>query len=429
MKAPDLAPLIVEWSPSQVIAFEPTSKRAQRGETIAQAISGFSTSRDVLATVSRRSAFVKTARIPNVEPDETRLILDTLVAGLFPIPPAEVSYDFRLSGDLNTEGRLTLVGAVRSSDLRSLHEQAKAAGVQASRVVPAALGSVLLAENLGHLDCAVAQQTEDGLAIDLIAGGELRYSRVCAMPVSHAGIEAEVARTFAAAGLPCSPTLAAGGLPFAEADLHAKTSSMEAFALPSARNLRFNVETTETIRARVKAQRSQRLRVSLLVLTVSVLLGVAVLMERDAETRKVQSFVDYWNGVVNRKRVIRKHEESRVAANQGYADVVSRAFTPGQYFSDVVTLISNTAPPTVWLTGITLERGKPLIMRGISTNSNAVADYVAKLSAEPRLRDVKLVVANNATIDKTPVVQFSVSAFPVGNLPLLDATTKGAPKR
>ena len=106
------------------------------------------------------------------------------------------------------------------------------------------------------------------------------------------------------------------------------------------------------------------------------------------------------------------------------ADSIKRAFEPAQKASDVMTLIANQSPKGLWLTGITFERGKTTFVRGTSKDSAGVSDYLQALTTEERLRDVKLVFANNGDIDKTPVVQFSIQGFAVGNLPLVDAKKK-----
>jgi len=61
------------------------------------------------------------------------------------------------------------------------------------------------------------------------------------------------------------------------------------------------------------------------------------------------------------------------------------------------------------LGGITLERSRPLIVRGTAMNGEAVTTLLQKLSSDPRFRGATLVVENNAMIGTTPVVQFSMS--------------------
>ena len=90
--------------------------------------------------------------------------------------------------------------------------------------------------------------------------------------------------------------------------------------------------------------------------------------------------------------------------------------------------MSNDLPKNAWLTNVGVGRGQNIVIRGTATTGDDVAAYVQALSKEARLRDVKLIFANNSLIESTPVVQFSVSAFPVANLPLVDKVAKGAKK-
>jgi Tfp pilus assembly protein PilN len=90
-----------------------------------------------------------------------------------------------------------------------------------------------------------------------------------------------------------------------------------------------------------------------------------------------------------------------------------------------LALASALAPSDVWLTGVTFERGKPLLVRGTALSGASVAAYLQSLSGQSRFRDVKLVFANDATIETTQVQQFSISAHAVGNLPLTDPKAQG----
>jgi Tfp pilus assembly protein PilN len=95
-----------------------------------------------------------------------------------------------------------------------------------------------------------------------------------------------------------------------------------------------------------------------------------------------------------------------------------RAFEPAQPLSDLAAVVDDSLPPGAWLTGLSIERGKPLQMRGAARTADDVARFMDTLGATSRFRDVKLVFANSARIDETPVVQFSVTAVGVGNLPM-----------
>ncbi len=71
-----------------------------------------------------------------------------------------------------------------------------------------------------------------------------------------------------------------------------------------------------------------------------------------------------------------------------------------------------------------MERGKPLTFRGTAISDQAVKTFLDGLAVTDRLREVKLLFANNATIEETPVVNFSVQATLVGNLPMVEKEKK-----
>jgi len=97
---------------------------------------------------------------------------------------------------------------------------------------------------------------------------------------------------------------------------------------------------------------------------------------------------------------------------------LTTAFQPAQPLSDIAGVITDSLPSGAWLTGLTVERGKPVDIRGASKTSDDVGRFVDALSGNPRFRDVKLVFANSAMIGKAPVIQFNVTATGVGNLPM-----------
>ena len=106
-------------------------------------------------------------------------------------------------------------------------------------------------------------------------------------------------------------------------------------------------------------------------------------------------------------------------------NTLRRAFQPAQPLSDISAVVDDSLPPGAWLTGLTVERGKPLDLRGTAKTAGDVTRLVNALSASPRFRDVRLVFANSALIGKVPVIQFNVSAVCVGNLPMPAPVTPG----
>jgi hypothetical protein len=213
-----------------------------------------------------------------------------------------------------------------------------------------------------------------------------------------------------------------------EADRILTSNSLEAIAAPGLDRLGLRLELAEIVQAADRKRQAQRMRFGILLLLASLILATYVVSERSTEITKAERIQAQWNGALTKERKIRDEALAELTVAQKLQAAVDRAFRPAQSLDDVVTVAVNSAPTGVWLNGITLERGKQLVLRGTATNSLAVSAYMQRLSAESRLRDVKLVGANNSEIEKTPVIQFSISAFPVGNLPLVDQKKKGAKK-
>ncbi|MBC8065799.1 MAG: PilN domain-containing protein [Chlorobia bacterium] len=418
---------VVEWSPAGVVGFDPATKQFTKADSLSE-LAGTYGGGSIIAAVSRRSTFVKAVRVPNAGASEINMILQTQMATMFPVPLHELAYAFRLSDDINAEGRLAIVAAMRESDLQSLYIDAKAGGLKVERVIPAAFGSMLLADSLGHKNAAVVQETSEGLAIDLVAEGELRYSRVAPMPANSELIEAEVERSFQGVGLSSAPIVAAGGFPFAQADQSTNVSTLEALATLPMEKIGLSLETRETRDSREKARQGSRTRLAVFMCAAAGLLALLVFVERSEAAEKLRVSNAKWQKELSGRRTDATRLEGEVAKLQATVQTLKRAFAPAQLPADVFTTVSNHAPKNLWLTGTTFERGKIMYVRGTSATSEALSDYLQELTTEPRLRDVKLVFANNAEIEKTPVVQFSIQAFPVGNLPLVDPKKKGAKK-
>lgn len=418
---------VVEWSPGEVVSFDASTKQFHRAASFSELASKIGNG-PIIAAVSRRSSFIKALRVPNASASEVNMILQTQMATMFPVPLHELAYSFRLSDDVNGEGRLAIVAAMRESELIRLQTEAREAGLRVERVIPSAFGAMLLAESLGHKDAAVAQETSEGLAIDLLAGGELRYSRVAPMPANRDLIESEITRSFQAVGLESASTIAAGGFPFAEAAQKTNTTTLESLVTPNLDRLGINLETQDTVEKREKAKQSNRTRLAVLLCASAALLALLVFVERSDKAEEVRRSGARWNKALTDLRNDAKKLEADISKLDATADTLNRALAPAQLPGDVYTVISNHAPKGLWLTGTTYERGKLMYIRGTSSTSDAVSAYLQTLTTEPRLRDVKLVFATNGEIEKTPVVQFSIQAFPVGNLPLVDAQKKGAKK-
>ena len=93
--------------------------------------------------------------------------------------------------------------------------------------------------------------------------------------------------------------------------------------------------------------------------------------------------------------------------------------------SDIVSVVGDSLPPGTWLTGLGVERGKRLQIRGTAKSPGDVPRVVHALGVSPRFRDVRLVFANSVPIGKARLVEFDISAVCVGNLPLSEPDKTG----
>ncbi|MEZ0325117.1 MAG: PilN domain-containing protein [Fimbriimonas sp.] len=435
--APDVS-LVLEWSPRGVVAFEPGHKSTRAFETVAEAVAN-SSSKTALVAVSRRSVFVRTLYVPNAAPSEIEIIVQMKLGELFPLPANELAYSIDLTDQVTPEGRLAVVVAMPAVDLRKLHEEMRAAGVRVQRVVPVAYGSLALADSLGLKDTAVVSREEAGLGIDIVSNGVLRYSRVAG---TTANASAEVCRTYTVAGIPCGDILATEGVVVDDADRISTIAPLEALAgvwptkVPT-------LELPEAVALKVSRATAARRRMAAFLMLAGIVLAVFAYFDYDDSVKLVQKAEARWTTQVRRAELDRKEAEKAAETSAAMEAAMRLATEPGQNQSDIVAAAANAAPEGIWLTGITLERGKVLLLRGSARTNDDITEYLRRLtlltatvsgnegiSVAPRFRDVTLAFSNTGKIDDVPILQFSISAFPVGNLPLVDTTKKKvAPKK
>jgi len=239
-------------------------------------------------------------------------------------------------------------------------------------------------------------------------------------------VAAEINRTFAAAVLSPSPTIAAGALALAEAEASTDTWSIE---LLSHAHLDVNIESASQIASREHGSQIRRLQLSCAVFAIAaVFTGWQTLRYMDAKSKASKAEASA-TSALNTLKQIRDGEKAKADQSLNLSKILARAFQPGQSLGDALTVATNDAPKGAWLTGFSIDRGKALTLRGTALSWTPVGTYQDSLVAEQdgdykRFRDVKRVFANATEVEKTPVVQFSLSAFPTANLPLVDLTAK-----
>lgn len=377
----------------------------------------------ILLALSRRSVFLRVIPLPTAPLADLRRLVEFRIGELFPLGEGEAAFDVLPTEKIDAEGRLTLVVAVSSSELARIFAEAEAAGFTILQVLPTALASPHVVRRAGLAEAILVEATPEGLAFDAVVDGDLRASRV-AMP--GVPFEEEIRRTAALVGLEDPPVLAFGEIPGMEV-APAPASPLSALVSPGAPRWALDIEPREVILARENRTRRRRVRFAALLATSALALLTLIAVDRSEAQARVDRERAKMNASLNRLRGLQRAAEADLLQAAAVRQALDLAFDPAQPLSDVVAAIADATTEDLWLSGLSVERGKPITIRGTATTSEAVARYLERLSASPRLRDVRLVVSNNATIGETAVIQFSVTAFPVGNLPLAEAGSKRRP--
>lgn len=400
----------IEWSPGAVRAVDGAGAVHEAADLtgLKGRVSG-----NAIVLLGRRSSFVRAVRLPNARSSEIAAIARLQATQIFPSVQGELAFGHVSTNDVSSEGRLTLLVAAPVATLERIYAEAQPAGIRVMGALPISLGAVPLARAANVDHGAVADMGVDGLGIDLVHAGCLVYSR----PASDAGdIAAEFDRAFLAAQIPPGPRILAKGLS-GEGAILTSQSTVEALIGTAHEFESATLELPSEVRRRERATVNNRARLAILVAVAAMVVCFLIWNDRQEALGKVKKaqalFTKDLRGLTNRRE-----SALRTASNVKSALAeVKRAFEPVQPMSDVINVISNSVPADVWLTGVNYERGKPLLLRGVARSNEAVGVLLDTLTANERFRDVKLVFANQAMIESTNVVQFSMSAHVVGNLP------------
>lgn len=404
---------VIEWSPSGVVLFEPASGKLLKGDTISTIRSKIAGD-DVVVALSRRSSFIRTARLPDASKAEVRQILALQIGTLLPVSPTDAAVDFYLTEDRNADGRLAIVAAVKSDTLKLVLAELASVGLRARCIVPAALGSSMLSAELGMREGAVVHETTEGLAIDLIEDAELKAARVVPMP-NPSDVAGEIARSFAASKMGPAGVIAAGGFAVAGAEVVEPRSPL---ALLSNVELPITLEPPDLVAKRLESRSKRFRRIAIWLWLATVMLGAVLFDQRLVLQQENAKGEVKWRKILTAKRATQSQAEAKFNEVRKVATALDLGFEPRQRLVDVVALVTTLTPEGLWVTGMTVERGKPATIRGTALSSEGVTRFLEQLSAQPRFRDVKLIFANNGQIEKTNVVQFSMTLHVIGNFSL-----------
>ena len=412
------APLVAVWSPSSVTVYDPTARQTVEGSSLAALGSKIPSGRDLVVGISQRNTFIRTLPAPNVARVELARIIQLRLVPLLPVGGHEYVSGFRIGGGTHGDARVAIVGAVRADLLKAVHAQAKEAGLNVRAILPFAFASWLLAKERNIADCAVVESFGSSMTIDLVRHGELRYSRAIPVPETDEEFQGELDLTFRIADVDPLPVLAAGGTNVLAEATDPRPLIQQLADIGAIDRWLFSLEPLESTIARESRKRQFIAGRAIAAAAFALVFGAYVALSAHAKL--------VHNAELSQEYMAQsqKAKDSTDAEAKNYGQVydsykvVHDAFHPAQQFSDVIKILGLKCSPESWFTGMTLERGKVLLIRGNAMNLKTVATYVAVLSKNKRFRDVKLVFTHRAMVAKKVVVQFAVSGRVVGNLPL-----------
>jgi hypothetical protein len=424
--ASTMPPLLIKWSPGRVDVFDPTTRSVSSGTALGDCLNGHTAGREAVVAISQRSTFLRTLQVPSLSKEETAQILATELGPTMPLESGAYVFGFRLGGERSGAGRLAVVGAVKTATLRSIDRDCNEHGLKLRAVVPLAFGAWLAARERLLVQGAVVEADGASLTVDIVSEGELRYSRSVPLPHDRTEIDEEIARSFEIAEVETGPTLSPGNT--IQADFADPKSSLEHLADPHVIDrLLFTLELPERVEARrTKALGRVAQRAILTAVLAVVLVALGAVKFQRVSTKAAADQVALRSELVHSQ-----NDQTRaVTDNLGAQDqrlLIDAAFKPAQSFSDVLRIVSDLAPSGIALTGVTLDRGKPIIIRGTATTSRAAAKYAARLNKEHRFRHMTLLSVNRTNSAHSQVVEFAISGHMVGNLPIDRVPTEAKP--
>jgi hypothetical protein len=115
-----LPPLHIEWTPGFARAVNITTGQSAEASAISALGPILNGQSQALVGVGHSHIFLKSVRLPKATAQDTRNILGVQIGQMFPLPADQLSFDFIQTEDQTVDGWLTVVGAIRSNDLREI---------------------------------------------------------------------------------------------------------------------------------------------------------------------------------------------------------------------------------------------------------------------------------------------------------------------
>ncbi len=408
---------VIEWSPESCLVCDPATHAISSHVSPTDALAAIGNPKHITLALGRRQVFVKAIRLPDVPIAEARNLLRFRLEDLFPLPANEIAYDLVATEDINTDGREYVIFATKSETIKQARALFNHAGTKLDRIIPTCLGSEKLGESA--LSSIVISPSSEGIALDAVDRGHVVYSRIAGNVTTKAEIEGEIARVSAASGF-SNPTLVAHSSLKELVSPNVRLADEHPLNILSTLHTDVNLRLPEDLALATSTKLNSRKRLAMYMgICCALALGIAWL-GRDEENTKVKKVQEQYARRVNEVKKQSGEKSTEITKLKGHESMVTDGIEPKQDLSDVVIIASNACPDGLWLTGLNVERGKDLSVRGTALSNAQLGAFVDGLNASARLRDVKLAFSNINTIGETPVVQFSVTAHVIGNIPLAE---------
>ncbi|MCH8978116.1 MAG: PilN domain-containing protein [Armatimonadetes bacterium] len=413
---------VVEWEPDRIRAYNPATSQSASAATAAEALRSVGSPTTVGLCLGRRVVLVRETHTPAAAKSDARLVVQLQMDRLFPAMQDDLAFDLMVGSHMHEDGLQTTVAAAKAETIRQALESVESAGVRVEWVAPAALGAQGVAARNSVADAVIAEAANRFLRLDVVRHGQLIYSRAVVDPGDADGRADEVARTLAASGLPDAAVLAVAGTEIGGTVRESDQGTLEAMASHTAADLHIELpEHAAKVARRRSRARSMAATVLWLVAVSAAALSWIVRNDAAAAAALIE---DEQSKKARQAQVALDTAQSGLKSARTIRDSLGLAFAPAQPVYDVLTLVGNLVPEReAWLTGLTYGRGKDIQIRGVALPGDAVSQYTASLALSDRFTEVKLAYARNSDIEDTEVVQFSVTAHVVGNLPLVEKKT------
>lgn len=407
------AQLIIEWDREWVRVHFVDSSQTKEASSLdgIDSVNG----KSAIIMLSRRLVLQRSVPLPDAQKSDALIALKMRLADIFPIPASELAFDFLPTTEKNENGRVCNVFAARTSDIAEVIEQCQRLGIQIQQIVPSQAVTLKVAEQQAVSSGVFAERFGDFVNLDAYRYGDLVASKL----VTLNALDTEVSRMIAMTG--DGSKVFAYNVTLNGSEQKLSVPFIETYAQSP---LAIDLEPEEYRLARDEKARAGRHRFCYLIF----MLGIAVAgVAADNYMTNADAYAKAKATYDKRTKKIKLTTDKAVSeANKlkPQADQLVKAFEPAQQPADILKVVSSCVPKETWLTGLTFERGKILQIRGTAKRATLVSAYLLKLTEQPRLRDVRLVTVNGGDIDGIPTVQFTMSAFPVGNIPMIDTGKK-----